>query len=120
VRADEMIAVLPWHLYQPLPFADGRLTANPAEAFFSGHLLVPSDPELPGDHRVSPSPGDIGSIDLQPHSDDCRLADALRRAHIHWVVMESTPGSTTDIEVLQRCGYRIAEGENLEVTVLHD
>ncbi len=107
VRASEPVAVLPWHLYEPLPFT-GRLTANPAPVFFPGTLIVPNDPELPGQTAPPPSPGDIGTLAQSPSL--CALADGLRGVGVRWVVLEQTVGSDDALRRLRSCGFRVVEG----------
>lgn len=45
---------LPWNLYQPLPFADGRLIANPGDRFFPIPTLVSPDARIGGTQTADP------------------------------------------------------------------
>jgi hypothetical protein len=45
---DEGVLFLPWHGYQPLPFADGRTVATVGGAFFRRPVLASDAVELPG------------------------------------------------------------------------
>jgi len=103
------VAVMPWHLYEPLAFA-GRLVANPAGVFFPGTLILPNDPELSGESQRFASPGGIGAEALGPDSQPCALAAALHRAGARWVVLEPTTGSDDVVERLQPCGWEIVQG----------
>jgi hypothetical protein len=120
LRADvpggEAVAVLPWHLYEPLAFT-GRLTANPAPVFFPGTLIVPNDPELPGQTAPPPSPGDIGA--LAQSAPLCALADGLRGMGVHWVVLEETVGADDALRRLRSCGFVVVEGGSGLTSVLH-
>lgn len=40
---DGKLLFFPWNLYQPLPFADNRIIANPAEHYFDISVLVSGD-----------------------------------------------------------------------------
>lgn len=110
------VAVLPWHLYEPLDFT-GRLTANPAPVFFPGTLLVPNDPELPGQAAPPPSPGDIGTLAQSPQL--CGLADGLRGIGVRWVVLEQTVGTDDVLHRLRSCGFAVVEGGSGLTSVLH-
>jgi hypothetical protein len=106
VPAGARVVVLPWHLYQPLPFAGSRLAANPARVFFPGRLIVPDDPELPGEistrHR---------SIDLAARSPKgCSLARAIGAEESSWALVLDTPGGVADAASLRRCGFALRSG----------
>lgn len=113
------VAVLPWHLYEPLDFAGGRLVANPAVVFFPGNLVLPDDPELPGQPGPAPSPGNIGRESLGPESHPCALAEGLRSIDAHWVVLEQTVGTQAVLDRLTPCGYTLVEGGRGLASVLH-
>lgn len=117
VPASAPVAVLPWHLYQPLGFA-GRLVANPARVFFPGTLILPNDPELPDQTRPLASPGNIGAESLGPESHQCALADGLRSIDAHWVVVEPTVGTQDVLDRLAPCGFTVVEGGSDGVSVL--
>ncbi|HEV7677231.1 MAG TPA: hypothetical protein VGQ42_01525 [Candidatus Dormibacteraeota bacterium] len=118
VPRDAPVVVLPWHLYEPLDFT-GRLVANPAPEFFPGTLIVPNDPELPGQTAPAASPGNIGAIALaQPEPRPCALADAVRAAGVRWVVLEHTTGDEEALRRLRPCGFHIVEGAPGRTAVL--
>jgi hypothetical protein len=118
VPQDASIAVLPWHLYEPLDFA-GRLVANPASVFFPGRLITPTDPELPGQQSPPPSPGNIGQLSLGDEPHPCALADALRGIGARWVIVEQVLGAQQVLERLRPCGFRLVEGDPAQLSVLH-
>jgi hypothetical protein len=60
------IAVLPMHRYETLPFT-GRLTSNPAEVFFDGRLLLPTNPELAPTTRAGSGTPDPRSASPGPY-----------------------------------------------------
>jgi hypothetical protein len=47
------VLVLPWHQYLAVPFANGRIVANPAREFFRREVFVSDDPEVPGIESVA-------------------------------------------------------------------
>lgn len=51
VPSDAKVAVLPWHMYMHVDFAD-RIVANPVRYYFKQDMVVGNDPELKG---VSPA-----------------------------------------------------------------
>lgn len=113
------VAILPWHLYEPLDFASGRLVANPAGVFFPGNLILPDDPELPGQPGPAPSPGNIGAESLGPaESHRCALAEGLRSIGAHWVVLEQTVGTQQVLDRLEPCGFVVVEGGDGVTSVL--
>ena len=114
------VVVLPWHLYETLDLADGRVVANPARDFFGGHLLYPDDPEIPGEPIPAGSGGGLGPLLRSRQDAPCALATALRGRGIHWVVVEPAPGSDYDLSRLGSCGFVEVEGEGIHLTVLHD
>jgi hypothetical protein len=118
VDSRTQVAVLPWHLYESLPFAQNRLVANPASVFFPGNLVTPNDPELIGETVPAASPGDIGRAALDTTDTGCGLAGAVHRAGIHWVVVENAPGGSDNALRLERCGFHLAEGAPGETSVL--
>jgi hypothetical protein len=46
---------LPWHLYEPLPFAQNRIVANPAPDYFTSPTLISTDPELGTSRTTAPT-----------------------------------------------------------------
>lgn len=111
VSPAEPVLVLPWHLYQSLPFV-GRVVANPAALFFPGTIIVSDDPELPG----APPPDPIAAASRHPEV-DCRLAGAVR-ARARWVLVLPAPGAAADLAALQRCGFALVEGDGVTTSVL--
>ena len=105
----DLVAVLPWHLYQPLRATEGRLTANPARVFFPGRLITPHNLEIPGRSTEITSRYDrIGLVGSGERN--CRLASVVRRLDIHWVlVLDAAEGART-VAGLSRCGYSLLEG----------
>jgi len=114
VPADSPVVVLPWHLYETLPFV-GRPTENPADVFFPGRLVISNDPELPGTLPADP----IGSGAVQPEG--CALAQAVRASGIRWaLVIPGAPAGALNEAALERCGFRAAFGSGTELVVLQD
>jgi hypothetical protein len=100
VPTAEAVAVLPWHLYETLPFI-GRTTADPAPVFFPGNLVRSLDPELPGQRPQDP----ISAASQNGY--DCSLADALRGAGIgRALVLEDAPDGAAAAATLGECGFR--------------
>ena len=100
VPAAEPVAILPWHLYEVLPFV-GRPTVDPAPVFFPGNLVRSEDPELPGGAAQDP----IGTASRSGSA--CALPTALLRAGIHHaLVIEDATDGATAAAALQRCGFR--------------
>jgi hypothetical protein len=81
---DERVAVLPWHLYQPLRATEGRLAANPAQVFFPGSLTAPNNLEIPGRATEVVTRYDrLGLTGTSP----CALARTLRGLGIRWALV---------------------------------
>jgi hypothetical protein len=40
------VLFLPWHMYAPYSFSNGRIIANPAEKFFQAPVVISDDPEF--------------------------------------------------------------------------
>ena len=111
VPGDERVAVLPWHLYQPLRVTEARLTANPAPVFFPGRLAVPHDIEIPGRATEITSRYDrIGLAVGREASFPCALAQTLRRLRIRWVLVLDGAESAETMSRLRTCGYSLVEG----------
>jgi hypothetical protein len=110
VPPGEQVLVLPWHLYEALDFAGSRIVANPARDLFAGRLIYPDDPEIPGQPLPASSGGGLGKLTRARDDSSCRLADALRERHVHWVVIERAPGGTYDADRLLSCGFRAVDG----------
>ncbi len=118
VAADTPVAILPWHLYEPLAFV-GRLVSNPAPVFFPGSPITSNDAELPGEPAPPPSPGNIGQLAVAPEPRPCALADALRSIGARWVVVEQTVGADDVLRRLRPCGFEVVEGGPGRTSVLH-
>jgi hypothetical protein len=104
-RPGDVIAVLPWHLYQPLRATGGRLVADPAPVFFPGRLVVPHSPDIPGrSYDVLSRYDQIGLV----HG--CRLAAVIHRLGIHFVLVLDGAESAQTVVDLRRCGYPLVEG----------
>ncbi|HEX3539706.1 MAG TPA: hypothetical protein VHT75_04610, partial [Acidimicrobiales bacterium] len=120
VAPGSAVVVLPWHLYETLDLADGRVVANPARDFFGGNLLYPDDPEIPGEAIPASSGDGLGPLLRSRQDTTCALATALRRRGVHWVVLEPAPGNDYDASRLGTCGFVVVEGEEIHLAVLHD
>jgi hypothetical protein len=109
VPRGDLVAVLPWHLYQPLRATGGRLAADPARVFFPGRLITPQNLEIPGRSTEMTSRYDrIGLV--RGGARGCRLAMVIRRLGIHWVlVLDAAEGARTVVG-LRNCGYSLLEG----------
>jgi hypothetical protein len=121
VPGDERIAVLPWHLYQPLRATEGRLASNPAPVFFPGRLTVPRNIEIPGRATEITSRYDrIGLAVGRERRAPCALARTLRRLRIRWVLVLDGAESAETMSRLGRCGYSLIEGRPGFTGVLRD
>ena len=98
------VVVLPWHEYETLAFAGGRLVANPAPDFFPGALVSSADPELAGTRPSDPI--GVASVD---RSSNCSLATAVA-SQASWVVVEDAPGGGAAAAALRRCGFSLVAG----------
>ena len=111
VPGDERVAVLPWHLYQPLRATEGRLSSNPAPVFFPGLLTVPHNIEIPGRATEITSRYDgIGLAVGEEASSACDLARTLRRLGIGWVLVLDGAESAETMSRLRACGYSLVQG----------
>jgi hypothetical protein len=104
----EPVAVLPWHLYQPLRATGGRLAADPAPVFFPGRLITPHNLEIPG--RSTEVVSRYDRIGLVLGTRRCQLASVIRRLGIHWVVVLDGAESARTVVGLRRCGYSLIQG----------
>lgn len=109
--------VLPWHLYQVLPFVQ-RLTTNPAPVVFPGALVVPNDIEIPGRLSDVPSPRGIGEVALDPKAAPCQLAGVARAASIQWVIVFNVEDGARNLDELEACGYQPRAGSAGEALLL--
>jgi hypothetical protein len=101
------VTVLPWHLYEVLPFTN-RLAINPAPHFFPGRLLVSGALEIPGRYEErQPALARIGAAAHSSQKGSCSLADAIRTAHSRWVLALDMLDGPYDVAALKRCGFRI-------------
>jgi len=46
VPSGKKVLFLPWHMYAPYSFSNGRIIANPAEKFFQVPMIISDDPEF--------------------------------------------------------------------------
>ncbi len=115
VPRQELVAVLPWHHYEVLPFAAGRPVLNPGGVVFPGNLLLPDDDEIPG----SPPPSTIAAAARQLPGGGCSLSEALGQAGATWAVVEAAPGRDDTVDALVRCGWVISRGGPGSTSVLH-
>jgi hypothetical protein len=121
VPDDARIAVLPWHLYQPLRATEGRLASNPAPVFFPGLLTVPRNIEIPGRATEITSRYDrIGLAAGRDASAPCALARTLRRLGLRWVLVLDGAESAETMSRLLGCDYVLLEGRPGFTGVLRD
>jgi hypothetical protein len=120
VPGDERVAVLPWHLYQPLRATQGRLAANPAPVFFSGRLTVPRNLEIPGRSTEIVSRYDRIGLVVGPKAPRCALAQTLRNLGIHWALVLDGAESAETMSRLRACGFSLVEGRPGFTGVLRD
>ena len=109
------VLVLPWHLYETLPFAGRRPVENPAPVFFPGHILSSQSDDIPGD-----SPGVLSPLTAERQlSAPCSLAAVVKRERAQFVVVESAVGAEarSDVTRLISCGM-VSEVRSAGVTVL--
>ena len=121
VPREERIAVLPWHLYQPLRATEGRLASNPAPVFFPGRLTGPRNLEIPG--RVTEITSRYDRIALAAGRGPgvrCALARSLRALDIRWALVLDGAESAETMLGLRRCGYSLVEGRPGFTGVLRD
>ncbi len=111
VPADAPILVLPWTLYEELPFTGNLLTDNPAPVYFPGHLTSPNDLQIPGAVTEAQTPGNLTQLALHPLAPDCALARGVRRLGFHWVIVEPAPGGQQAASALLRCGFAVRSGK---------
>ena len=110
VPAEAPILVLPWTLYEELPFTGNLLTANPATVYFPGRLTSPNDLQIPGAVTEAQTPGDLTQLALHPLAPDCALARGIRRLGYHWVIVEPAPGGQQVASALLSCGFAVRSG----------
>ena len=111
VPPGEPVVVLPWHLYQPLAFTEGRLVANPARVFFPGRVIVPNNLEIPGRTTDIVTRYDrIGLVVAREGHGTCALAAELRRQGVRWVLVVDAAEGPQAIRTLRRCGAALVHG----------
>ena len=112
------VLVLPWTLYEELPFTGNLLTANPANVIFPGKLISPNDLQIPGVVTESRAPGDLTQIAPNPLAPDCALAREVRRLRISWVLVEPAPGGEQAASALLGCGFGDRFGKTPSLVLL--
>jgi hypothetical protein len=120
VPADEPVAVLPWHLYQPLRASDWRLAANPARVFFPGRLVTPHNLEIPGRATEVTSRYDRIGVVTDAGAGICAVGRAVRSERIRWILVLDGAESGITVNGLRRCGWALAEGRAGATAVLSD
>ena len=104
------VVVLPWSLYEELPFTGNLLTANPAPVVFPGHLISPNDLQIPGAVTEARSPGNLTQVALNPRPGSCALQRAVLGLGAHWVIVEPAVGGSADAASLLACGFKVRSG----------
>jgi len=120
VSPRDRVVVLPWSLYEVLPFTGKLLTANPASVVFPGNLISPNDIQIPGVVTEARSPGDLASIAINPRPGSCALQRTLSRLEVHWAIVEPAPGGEADAAALLSCGFQAQSGRLPGLVLLHD
>jgi hypothetical protein len=118
VSPQTLVVVLPWSLYETLPFTGNLLTANPASVVFPGRLISPNDIQIPGVVTEASTPGDLVKVAINARPGSCALKQSLRRLGVHWAIVEPAPGGSADAEVLLGCGFRVRRGALPALVVL--
>ena len=118
----ERVAVLPWHLYQPLRATEGRLAANPAPVFFPGRLTGPRNLEIPGRATEIVSRYDrIGlAVRRERSSAGAARSDATQPEASGGRSSLDGAESAETISRLRACGYSLVEGRPGFTGVLRD
>ena len=119
VSPQTSVVVLPWSLYETLPFTGNLLTANPASVVFPGHLISPNDIQIPGVVTEARTPGDLVKVAFNPHPGSCALQQTLRRLGVRWAIVEPAPGGSADAAALLACGFRVRNGRLPALVLLH-
>jgi hypothetical protein len=119
VPRGEPVVVLPWHLYQPLVFSEGRLVANPAGVFFPGGLVVPRNLEIPGRTTDVVSRYDrIAAVAARRGHGTCALAREIRALGIRWALVLDAAEGPLVVRTLRRCGLSLVQGRAGRTAVL--
>ncbi|MGC2296774.1 MAG: hypothetical protein WA695_08820 [Candidatus Dormiibacterota bacterium] len=113
------VVVLPWSLYETLPFTGNLLTANPASVVFPGHLISPNDIQIPGVVTEASTPAHLAQVAINPRPPSCALQRTLRRLGVHWAIVEPAPGGNADAVTLMACGFRVRSGSLRALVLLH-
>jgi hypothetical protein len=117
VSASQPVVVLPWVLYEPLPFTGNRLVSNPAPVIFPGHLLSSNDAQITGASNQT-GPDNLAEAALHPQTGSCELSSKLRQLGVKWAIVEPAPGGRTDLGALLGCGFTIRYGHPSGVELL--
>jgi hypothetical protein len=80
------LLLLPWNLYQPLPFADGRVIANPADRFFPIPSLMSSDPRIGGTRTADPRLDLISEV-IRSHRRVRKLGHVIAPLGVRYVAL---------------------------------
>jgi hypothetical protein len=81
------VAFFPWHLYMPMPFAQGRLVANPSPGFFAGPVMAGDNPGV-GASFSSPDTEAAFVADFANYGKATRHAGALLAPlGVKWVIL---------------------------------
>ena len=112
------VVVLPWTLYEELPFTGNLVTANPASVVFPGRLITPNDIQIPGVVSEARTPGNLARLAINPKPGSCALERTLVRLGVHWAIVEPAPGGSADAESLLSCGFHVRSGRLPALVVL--
>ena len=110
VPSQDQVVVLPWTLYEELPFTGNLLTANPASVVLPGRLISPNDLQIPGALTEARSPGNLASVAIFPNLKSCDLQKTLLKLGVHWAIVEPASGGAADAAALLGCGFRLRSG----------
>ncbi|MDP9225745.1 MAG: hypothetical protein M3P18_18280, partial [Actinomycetota bacterium] len=88
---------LPWHLYEPLPFAGNRVLANPAPDYFSLPTLISTRAELSTRRSVAATDPATQYVDeLLRHRSDLRyFGHLIAPLGVHYVALASVADAPT-------------------------
>ena len=120
VSPQSPVVVLPWSLYEALPFTGNLLTANPASVVFPGHLISPNDIQIPGVVTEARSPANLTQVAISPRPGSCTLQRTLRRLGVHWAIVEPAAGGRADADLLLACGFHVRSGTLPALVLLQD
>ncbi|HVB13898.1 MAG TPA: hypothetical protein VNH38_03975 [Candidatus Dormibacteraeota bacterium] len=114
------VVVLPWSLYEVLPFTGKLLTANPASVVFPGNLISPNDIQIPGVVTEARSPRGLTQVAINPRPGSCTLQRILSLLDVHWAIVEPAPGGNAAAAALLSCGFQARSGTLPGLVLLHD